>query len=69
MKLKNQEVPPRKLEVVRRVGEVFGVDSTPLVAVLRDKAGDEKIGGREAHEVLAGYIGLIEVLADVADRL
>ena len=67
--LKGVEVPRRKLDVVKTVGEVFGIDAGPLVAVLKDKAGDEKIDGKAAGEVLSSYIGIIEDLAGKVDQL
>jgi hypothetical protein len=69
LRIKGVEVPRRKLDVVNAVGEAFGVDPEPFAAILRDKAGDEKIGGKEAGDVLARYIMDIEDLASKVDRL
>lgn len=69
LRIKGVEVPRRKLDVVNAVGEAFGVDPEPFAAILRDKAGDERIGGREAGGVLARYITDIESLATKVDRL
>lgn len=69
LRIKGVEVPRRKLDVINAVGEAFGVDPEPFTAVLRDKAGDERIGGREAGDVLARYITDIESLATKVDRL
>ncbi|MFH1313854.1 MAG: hypothetical protein ABIJ00_11600 [Candidatus Eisenbacteria bacterium] len=69
LRLKGVEVPRPKLDVVRSVGEVFGVDTEPFVAILKDKAGDEKIGGKEAHGVLGDYVTRVEELAARVDKL
>jgi hypothetical protein len=69
LKLKGLEVPGRKLDVVMALGEAFGADQRPFVAILHDKAGDEKIAGREARGVLARYITDIETLAKKVDQL
>jgi hypothetical protein len=67
--LKGVEVPRPKLDVVKALGGAFGIDPEPFVAILHDKAGDEKIGGREAHGVLARYVMDIEDLAAKVDGL
>lgn len=69
LKLKGVEVPRRKVEVVKSVSEVFGLDAGTFLAILHDKAGDERIGGKEAHNVLARYLTEIEKLADKVDQL
>ena len=69
LRLKGEAVPRMKIDVLKAVGRVFGVDSGRLEAILKDKAGDEKIGGRQAHEVLAAYVGDIEKLAAAVDGL
>jgi hypothetical protein len=67
--LKECEAPGPKTEVVERLGETFGLDMQPVRAVLMDKAGDEKIGGEEAHLVLGGFISVVTGLAGLVDRL
>jgi len=69
LRLRGEAVPLRKSDVLRAVGRVFGVDSGRLEAILRDKAGDEKIDGREARKVLAAYVEDIERLAGAIEGL
>jgi hypothetical protein len=69
LRLRGVEAPRRKLDVVKAVGDAFGIDTAPFIAVLHDKAGDEKIGGREAHDVLASYVDDLEALAARVDQL
>jgi hypothetical protein len=69
LRLKGRDVPVRKVEVVDAVGKAFGVDPGPFKAILHDKVGDEKIGGKEAHHVLADYVGDIEQLARKIDEI
>jgi len=69
LRLKGEAVPRMKVDVLKAVGRVFGVESGRLEAILKDKAGDEKIGGSEAHAVLAIYVDDIEKLAAAIDGL
>jgi hypothetical protein len=69
LRLKGEAVPRTKPDVLKAIERVFGVDSRRFEAILKDKAGDEKIGGREAHEVLASYVEDIERLAVAVDKL
>lgn len=69
LRLKGEAVPRRKLDVLKAVGRVFGADSGCLESILKDKAGDEMIGGRKAHQVLASYVEDIEKLAGAIDGL
>ncbi len=69
LRLKGKAVPGRKVDVLKAVGSVFGADSGCLESILKDKAGDEKIGGRMAHKVLASYVEDIEKLAAAIDGL
>ena len=69
LRLKGEAVPRMKADVLKAVGRVFGVDCGRLESVLKDKTGDEKIGDRQAHEVLALYVEDIEKLAAAIDGL
>jgi hypothetical protein len=69
LRLKGLEAPKRKIDVVNSLGEAFDVGTETFTAILRDKAGDEKIGGKEAHQVLGKYTADIEKLATMADQL
>ena len=69
LRLKGIEVPGLKLDVVRQMGEAFGIDTSTFVAILHDKAGDEKIGGQEAHRVLGQYVEDLQNLCDKVDQI
>ncbi len=69
LRLKGTEVPRRKIEAVEAVEKVFGFDTKTFAAILRDKAGDERIDGKDAHRVLAEYIDAVEGLAGRLDQL
>ncbi len=62
LRLGGVEPPRAKIEVARAVGEHFKVDSSVFIEILKDRAGDEKIGDKEAHEVLGRYIDRVEAL-------
>ena len=62
--------PPRnKADVIAAFASAFGVETGTFLAILRDKAGDERIEGEEAHAVLARYIDEITDLAGRVDDL
>ena len=69
LRLKSAEIPLRKTEVVETVGKVFGADTKTFSAVLRDRSGDERIDGKNAHRVLATYIDDVESLTGLLDQL
>jgi hypothetical protein len=69
LRLKGEAVPRMKIDVLKAVGRVFDVDCSRLESILRDKTGDERIGGSEAHEVLVLYVDDIEKLAAAIEGL
>ena len=69
LRLKGVRPPRPKAEVIASLGEAFGVETATFLAILRDKAGDERIEGEEAHAVLARYIDEITHLAGRVDEL
>lgn len=69
LRLKGLEVPRRKAAVVAALGDAFELVPDTFNAILRDKAGDEKIGGKEAHHVLGKYITDLEKLSAMVDQL
>ena len=69
LRLAGTEPPRGKADVIKAVGETFGIPTATFTAILRDKAGDEKIGGSDALRVLGSYIDEVEVLASRLDRM
>lgn len=69
LRLKGVDPPRDKAGVVKALGSAFGVEIGTFLAILRDKAGDERIEGEEAHAVLARYIDEISNLAGRVDEL
>ncbi len=67
--LKGLERPRKKEEVIKSLGSAFEIDTSTFLAILRDKAGDEKIGSEEAHQVLERYIDQLSILARKVDEL
>jgi len=62
LRLKGNEPPRGKAEAIRAMGEAFGIQTETFTAILRDKAGDEKIDGKGALRVLGAYIDEVEAL-------
>ncbi len=69
LRLKGVTPPRDKAEAVASLGSAFGVETGTFLAILRDRAGDERIEGEEAHAVLARYIDEITRLAGRVDEL
>jgi hypothetical protein len=69
LRLKGVEPPRGKMDVIESLGRSFGVETGTFEAVLRDRAGDERIEGEAAHNVLARYIDEIAGLAGVVDEI
>ena len=69
LRLKGREVPLEKDKVVNRTADEFGVDGEIFLDILRDKKGDEKIGGMDADEFLGKYLEEIRKLAIAVDEL
>jgi hypothetical protein len=69
LRLKGVDAPRVKLDVVATVEKTFAVDTATFAAILRDRSGDESIGGQDAHGVLAKYIDDLESLARLLDRM
>jgi hypothetical protein len=69
LRLKGAESPRARADVIEALGSVFGVKTATFMAILRDRAGDERIDGRQAHAVLARYIDEIASLAERADEI
>jgi hypothetical protein len=68
LRLKGASVPRSKLEVVEALASAFGVDTAVFAAVLRDKAGDERIEGSDSHRVLARVVDAIEAVTACLDQ-
>ena len=69
LRLKGEEVPVGKEEVINAVSSQFEVDEEVFLSILRDKKGDERIGGMEAEEFLEKYLEEIRKLAIAVDEM
>ncbi len=69
MRLKGFEVPREKMGVVRMLPEALGIDADILLEILRDKAGDEKIGKKRAYEIIGAYLKTLQSIVDRIDEL
>jgi len=69
LRLKKKEVPGEKEKVVKELSSQFKVDEEVFLSILRDKQGDEKIGGMKAEDFLGRYLEEIRKLAIAVDEL
>ncbi len=69
VRLKSKEPPAGKEALLKAVAEEFTVDGGLLVDILKDKRGDERIGGKAAEQALERYMELLASLATSVDRM
>jgi len=69
LRLKGKEVPREKEEVLKELSSQFAVDEGVFLSILKDKQGDEKIGGMKAEDFLGRYLDEIHKLAVAVDEI
>jgi hypothetical protein len=69
LRLKGEEPPRGKLGVIQAMGEAFGIQTETFTAIVRDRSGDEKIGGKDAVHVLGAYIDEVEAIVRRLDQM
>lgn len=69
LRIKAIEPPNRKIDLVKTVADKFGIDTSILVEILRDKAGDERIGSKRACEIVGDYLKALQSIVSKIDQL
>lgn len=69
LKVKAVLVPADKKELLKKIGDVFALDTHVMVAIWEEKKNDERICGRDAREAFGDYIQVLERLAEAVDQL
>ena len=69
LRVKGIPVPLDKGDVLHKISEAFGVETSAMVSIWKDKKNDERILGRDVHEVFGQYIQELDRLAHVVDQL
>lgn len=69
LRLRGEEPPLGKEDVLKKLAGVFGLEEEVLLTVLRDKQNDEKIGGESAEVYLNRYLLQLEKLARAVDQI
>jgi len=69
LRLKGEEIPQDPEQLIMQVSSLSGISSIIFMFVLRDKAGDEKVGGVQAVEYLGNYIAELTKLARYVDGM
>jgi len=63
------EVPPRRKEdILRKLSEVFSLETEVFLTIWNDRCNDEKIGGEAAEIYLNRYLCQLEALAEAVDK-
>ena len=61
LRIKGENNPPlEKAEIIARLGEEFGLETTSFLEVLKDKKTDGRIGKRSAEEFLDDFLTQLE---------
>lgn len=68
IRLKGKQPPVNKVEIIRRLCQVFGLDENVFLAVYNDTTNDEKIANQEVVVFLERYLSQIEKLASMVDK-
>jgi hypothetical protein len=69
LRLKGIDPPTRKGQVIEEIGRSFGVETVTMMAILKDKRGDERIAGEDAEEALKKYMDSLRDLGIKVDEL
>ena len=69
LRLKGQELPRRRLEVIERTAQVFGVSSSPFLKVLRLKEGMKPPNAKTVDDIFADFLTQLDKLAIAIDEL
>lgn len=67
LRLRNLPVPSSKLDILKSVGQEFGIDDSAMLAVYQNRAGIKKMDARTVDEYLDNLIQQLEKLALVID--
>mgnify|MGYP000028245982 CR=1 FL=1 len=69
LRLKEKDVPREKEKVVKALSTHFQVNEEVFLSILRDKRGDERVGGMKAEDFLGRYLEEIRKLAIAVDEI
>jgi predicted nucleotidyltransferase len=69
LRLKGVTPLKTKKENIKALGDVFGIDTTILFAILADQRNDGRISGQDLESALFKYVEQLEKLGDIADQL
>lgn len=69
LRLKGEAIPPENEQLIMQVASLAGLSASVFMMVLRDKSGDEKIGGTQAVDFLGTYLLELEKLARFIDGM
>ena len=65
--VKGEAVPEDKESLIMQVCSLANISSAVFMMVLKDRAGDEQIGGQEAVQFLGNYLGELQKLTQFID--
>jgi predicted nucleotidyltransferase len=67
LRLVSKPVPSSTEEQLKMLGQEFGIDTSALIAIYRDRTNDEKIAGHEVDHYIEKYMDTLEQLAAKVD--
>ncbi len=69
LRLKGEDPPRRKEEVLAKLALVFSLEAEVFITIWQDRQNDEKIGGEDAEIYLERYLTQLEKLAAAVDSI
>lgn len=69
IRFKGLKPPTGKIDLVRMLPEAVPIETDVLLEILRDKAGDEKIGKKRASEIIGPYLQTLQSVIEEIDKL
>ncbi len=68
LRLKGKTPPPHKMELIKQIGQEFGLKDGALLSIYKHISGDEKLASQNIEILLEKYIDEIEKLAGQVDQ-
>jgi predicted DsbA family dithiol-disulfide isomerase len=70
LRLKTTQAPPiGKEDIINGIAKKFGIDPLAFLRILQDREGRNKIDSKNIETIFQDYIGQIQKLSVLADRI
>ncbi len=69
IRLKREQPPVDKQEIIAQVSRLFSLDAEVFANIFRDKTNDEKIAGEDVEKYFERYMKQLKILWEAVDKL